>query len=110
MVQGFSLAGKVAIVTGAGSQGPGFGTGKAMSVLFAREGARVCLVDIDLGGESGFELARRLGPARVIMISTHAASDYEDLIEASPAIGVLDKAALSAAAVRELLRLPPETE
>jgi len=40
------LAGKVAIVTGAGSSGPGLGTGKAMAVLFAREGARVVLVDM----------------------------------------------------------------
>ena len=39
------LEGKVAIVTGAGSSGPGVGTGKAISVLFAREGARVLLVD-----------------------------------------------------------------
>src|SRR6266540_7389912 len=39
------LGGKVAIVTGAGSSGPGIGTGKAISVLFAREGARVLLVD-----------------------------------------------------------------
>jgi NAD(P)-dependent dehydrogenase (short-subunit alcohol dehydrogenase family) len=40
------LSGRVAIVTGAGSQGPGFGTGKAISVAFAREGAQVCLVDL----------------------------------------------------------------
>ena len=39
------LEGKVAIVTGAGSSGPGVGTGKAASVLFAREGAKVLLVD-----------------------------------------------------------------
>jgi len=39
------LEGQVAIVTGAGSSGPGFGTGKAISVLFAREGASVVLVD-----------------------------------------------------------------
>ena len=39
------LEGKVAIVTGAGSSGPGVGTGKATSILFAREGARVLLVD-----------------------------------------------------------------
>ena len=39
------LEGKVAIVTGAGSSGPGTGNGKATSVLFAREGARVLLVD-----------------------------------------------------------------
>jgi NAD(P)-dependent dehydrogenase (short-subunit alcohol dehydrogenase family) len=39
------LAGKVAIVTGAGSRGPGLGNGKAAAVLFAREGARVLCVD-----------------------------------------------------------------
>jgi NAD(P)-dependent dehydrogenase (short-subunit alcohol dehydrogenase family) len=40
------LAGRVAIVTGAGSQGEGFGTGKAIAYAFAREGASVCLVDL----------------------------------------------------------------
>ncbi|HEV8310380.1 MAG TPA: SDR family NAD(P)-dependent oxidoreductase [Methylomirabilota bacterium] len=39
------LAGKVAIVTGAGSRGPGVGNGKAAATLFAREGARVLCVD-----------------------------------------------------------------
>jgi NAD(P)-dependent dehydrogenase (short-subunit alcohol dehydrogenase family) len=39
------LAGKVAIVTGAGSRGPGIGNGKATAILFAREGARVLCVD-----------------------------------------------------------------
>ena len=37
---------KVAIVTGAGSSGPGWGNGKATAVLFAREGARVLAVDL----------------------------------------------------------------
>jgi NAD(P)-dependent dehydrogenase (short-subunit alcohol dehydrogenase family) len=39
------LDGMVAIVTGAGSRGPGVGNGKAAAVLFAREGARVALID-----------------------------------------------------------------
>jgi NAD(P)-dependent dehydrogenase (short-subunit alcohol dehydrogenase family) len=39
------LAGKVAIVSGAGSRGPGIGNGKAAAVLFGREGARVLCVD-----------------------------------------------------------------
>jgi len=39
------LEGKAAIVTGAGSSGPGLGTGKATAILFAREGAQVVLVD-----------------------------------------------------------------
>jgi NAD(P)-dependent dehydrogenase (short-subunit alcohol dehydrogenase family) len=41
------LAGKVAIVTGAGSIGEGWGNGKATAALFAREGARIMAVDIN---------------------------------------------------------------
>lgn len=40
------LAGKVALVIGAGSIGPGWGNGKATAVLFAREGAKVVCVDV----------------------------------------------------------------
>src|SRR5512132_124121 len=43
---GERLRGKVAIVTGAGSRGPGVGNGKAAATLFAREGARVLCVDL----------------------------------------------------------------
>lgn len=42
------VEGKVAIVTGAGSIGPGMGNGKASSIVYAREGARVMLVDCNL--------------------------------------------------------------
>jgi len=42
---GDRLRGKVAIVAGAGSRGPGVGNGKAAAILFAREGARVLCVD-----------------------------------------------------------------
>ncbi|MDG2004110.1 MAG: SDR family NAD(P)-dependent oxidoreductase [Novosphingobium sp.] len=41
------LKGRCAIVTGAGAKGDGFGTGRAMAVLFAGEGAKVCVVDRD---------------------------------------------------------------
>ena len=44
---GERLKGKVAIVTGAGSIGPGMGNGKATAILFAREGARVMLIDLN---------------------------------------------------------------
>ena len=69
----------------------------------------VTLVDVDLGGESGLELARRLdgaaGVARaaVILISTHAEQDYAELIATNPAIGFLSKAGISADAIEELL-------
>jgi NAD(P)-dependent dehydrogenase (short-subunit alcohol dehydrogenase family) len=39
------LKGKVAMVVGAGSIGPGWGNGKATAVTFGREGARVFCVD-----------------------------------------------------------------
>ena len=42
---GDRLKDKVAMVTGAGSSGPGWGNGKAVAVLFARQGARVFAVD-----------------------------------------------------------------
>jgi NAD(P)-dependent dehydrogenase (short-subunit alcohol dehydrogenase family) len=41
------LAGKVAIVTGAGSRADGIGNGRAAAILFAREGAKVLLVDAE---------------------------------------------------------------
>jgi NAD(P)-dependent dehydrogenase (short-subunit alcohol dehydrogenase family) len=42
------LQDRVALITGAGSIGPGWGNGKATAVLFAREGAKVFAVDLNL--------------------------------------------------------------
>jgi len=42
------LKGKVAVITGAGSVGPGWGNGRAMAFRFAQEGARIFAVDHDL--------------------------------------------------------------
>jgi DNA-binding NarL/FixJ family response regulator len=67
----------------------------------------VALVDIDLGEESGFDLARQIAeepePFPVILISTRAEEDLAELIEASPALGYLSKTNLSAYAIRDLL-------
>jgi NAD(P)-dependent dehydrogenase (short-subunit alcohol dehydrogenase family) len=41
---GYRVKDKVVIVTGAGSVGPGMGNGKASSIVYAREGAKVMLV------------------------------------------------------------------
>jgi len=69
----------------------------------------VVLVDLMLGGESGFELVRRLaaqhrgdGPA-VILISTYAAADFARPIAESPATGFLPKQKLSADAIRRIV-------
>ena len=64
----------------------------------------VVLVDIALGDENGFDLARRLaGGVAVIMISTRAGADYADLVADSPAAGFLPKDKLSAAAIEQIL-------
>lgn len=65
----------------------------------------VVLVDIGLGEENGFDLARHLagGGLAVIMISTRAGADYADLVADSPAAGFLAKDKLSAAAIRRIV-------
>lgn len=77
--------------------------------LFEETRPDVTLVDVNLGGENGFELAEQLHrvdwstPSQVILISTHAAEDFADLIETSPAAGFLSKSALTAEAIRDLV-------
>ncbi len=68
----------------------------------------VVLVDVDLGAESGFEVVKALHEAGapadgLILISTHAESDFTDLIADSPVSGFLPKFAFSTQAVRELI-------
>jgi CheY-like chemotaxis protein len=69
----------------------------------------VILVDIGLGDESGFDLARLLardgggGSAEVILISARAEADYAELIAESPAAGFLAKPELSARAIGRIL-------
>jgi NAD(P)-dependent dehydrogenase (short-subunit alcohol dehydrogenase family) len=69
MTQRKKLEGSIAIVTGAGSSGPGFGTGKATAVLFAREGATVILVDAyeDRANETLSLINEERGDASVIV-------------------------------------------
>lgn len=62
MSMGTRLTGKVAIVTGAASRGEGVGNGAATAILFAREGAKVVLVNRDLArGEALAEQIRAEG-------------------------------------------------
>jgi DNA-binding NarL/FixJ family response regulator len=69
----------------------------------------VTLIDIDLNGESGFAVARRLvdegavDARSVVLISVHARDEFADLIEASPAAGFVSKSDLSADAIGALL-------
>jgi DNA-binding NarL/FixJ family response regulator len=69
----------------------------------------VILVDIGLGDESGFDLARLLagdeevGVPEVIMISTRAETDYAELIAESPVAGFLAKSDLSSLGIDRIL-------
>jgi DNA-binding NarL/FixJ family response regulator len=67
----------------------------------------VALVDVQLGGEDGLEVTRRLAataPAtRVILISSHSKDELGELIADSPATGFLPKPALGADAIAKLL-------
>jgi DNA-binding NarL/FixJ family response regulator len=66
------------------------------------------LVDIDLGAESGFDVARRLaelpggGPA-VIFISAESGAELAELVDSSGALGFVSKTDLSGDAIRRLL-------
>jgi NAD(P)-dependent dehydrogenase (short-subunit alcohol dehydrogenase family) len=78
------LQDKIAIVTGAGSVGPGWGNGRAAAVLFAREGAKVFAVD-----RNGDAMAETLDRVREFggEIRTHAcdvtkATDVAAMVEA----------------------------
>jgi DNA-binding NarL/FixJ family response regulator len=62
----------------------------------------IVLVDIRLGDESGFDLARRLRSS-VILISTDARREYSEEIAASPAMGFISKTELSASAILQLV-------
>jgi CheY-like chemotaxis protein len=69
----------------------------------------VALVDIDLGDESGFDVARLLANGRqdadprIILISSHSADDFTELIADSPAVSFLPKPELSAEAIWGIL-------
>ena len=69
----------------------------------------VVLVDIALGEENGFDLARQLvqdgvgAESTVVLISTRAEEDVADQLTESPAAGFLSKTALSAAAILQIV-------
>jgi two-component system, NarL family, nitrate/nitrite response regulator NarL len=70
---------------------------------------QVVLVDIELGADSGFDVARRIAkaaPTKIILVSAHSGPDFAELISASPAAGFISKSELSAHAIQSLLTDP----
>lgn len=80
----FSLKGKVAFVTGCGSIGPGWGNGKAIAVLFARQGASVYGVDrsLDAARETAGLIAGEGGTVEVAACDVTQAAEVEAAIAA----------------------------
>ncbi|MBT3402025.1 MAG: SDR family oxidoreductase, partial [Rhodospirillaceae bacterium] len=77
---GDRLKDKVAIVTGAGASGPGWGNGKATAVLFAREGAKVFGIDRN---EAAVDETAEIAKAEKIDFTPHIADITDpDQIEA----------------------------
>ena len=79
------LDNKVAIVTGAGSRGPGLGNGKATAILFAREGARVLCVDLakDRADETVGLIRAEGGEAEAFAADVTVAAQCRAMVEAA---------------------------
>jgi len=79
-----SMKGKVAIVTGAGSVGPGWGNGKATATLLARQGAELFLVDIneDAVRETQAIIEKEGGTAHVHRSDMMIAADVQEMVQA----------------------------
>ncbi len=79
---GGRLAGKVAMVVGAGSSGHGWGNGKATAVLFAREGAQLFCVDINLAAaeETAGIIRGEGGTAEAFRADVARAGDVEAMV------------------------------
>jgi CheY-like chemotaxis protein len=69
----------------------------------------VALLDVDLDGESGFDLAWELAaasngsPTRTILTSTRSEPDLAELVAVTPVLGFISKTELSAAAISDFL-------
>lgn len=76
------LRGKVAIVAGAGSIGPGWGNGKATATVFAREGAKVICADInrDAAEETAAIIQNEGGQAFAVQADVTRADQVADLV------------------------------
>jgi len=108
------LEGKVAIVAGAGSIGPGWGNGKATATVFAREGAKVVCADrnLEAAEETTSIIKGEGGEAFAIRTDVTSEDDLRVLVEATlkayGRIDVLDNN-VGIAEVGSVVDLPLET-
>jgi NAD(P)-dependent dehydrogenase (short-subunit alcohol dehydrogenase family) len=78
------LKGRIAMVVGAGSIGPGWGNGKATAVTFAREGAQVFCVDrnIEAAEETVKIITGEGGKAKAFAADVSRAGEVETMVKA----------------------------
>ncbi|MBM3485306.1 MAG: SDR family oxidoreductase [Alphaproteobacteria bacterium] len=78
------VAGKVALVIGAGTKVGGWGNGKASAVLYGREGARVCATDLDAGAaeETAGIIRSEGGTAIAVAGDATRAGDIKRMVDA----------------------------
>jgi CheY-like chemotaxis protein len=83
------------------------GDGESAVAMASELHPDVVLLDVQLPGIDGFEVARRLSalahPPRVVLTSSRYATDYGALLSASPVSGFIPKQDLSGAAVDALI-------
>jgi NAD(P)-dependent dehydrogenase (short-subunit alcohol dehydrogenase family) len=81
------LKGKIAVVTGAGSIGEGWGNGKATAVLFAREGAKVVCADINPAAaeETAAIITDEGGAALVVAVDVTVSAQVKAMVDAAVA-------------------------
>jgi NAD(P)-dependent dehydrogenase (short-subunit alcohol dehydrogenase family) len=79
------LKDKIAVVTGAGTSGPGMGNGKAAALLFAREGATVVAVDLndDAAAQTAKEITAADGRAMSIAGDVSNSQDVQRIVDTS---------------------------
>ena len=80
---GNRVEGKVAIVTGAGSAGPGMGNGKAAAIVYAREGAKVMVADnrLDAAKETAKIIEQEGGDCITFEADVSKSSDCRNMVE-----------------------------
>lgn len=82
-------------------------TSEEASRRFSELRPDVTLVDVELGDESGFDVAEQLHAiepsAPLILVSTHGAEQFAEMVDESSAVGFISKTGLTSDAILDLL-------
>lgn len=84
----FRLDGKVVLIFGAGSCGPGWGNGKAAAVAYARAGATVIAVDLDIdrANETRLIIEQEGGSCQALKADVTEAGEIAEVVAGTMAV------------------------